>query len=1711
MKFHSKLKRRLVAGVMSAMMLFLTIPTSLTVSAQSPEVPQNMLNNKFLDALAYTGYDVKKQIKDETIYKEYGASGTPKYIRSNISYGTGPSGYETTSSKKPDISYFEKNGLCCASYVTYVYFNYLPNIAGIDVSGIAKPDNPRAVSGWENAVNSWVKNNKAKKISFTQDNDGSLHPSSNIPIGSIILFKNASYSYAHVAIYAGYYNGHHFVTHVGGDEGPVIQAIDSLKKFGEYESVKMIVTPPTTWFDKGSIEIYKKDINGKNLSGATFKATNTKDSIKVYYIGPTDSNGYAISEGGKNEPSIPYGTYTIVETKFPKNYEASGKSSWTVTLDKNTPNHIITINAINKLKTGELTIKKSFKNYFGESFTASDATYEKVQIKVKNGTSYIPVKLENAAQGTYKYDTTSKNTVMKLGTDTHTITIKNLPYGNYSIFESGDNEITQRFTCSSKTVAFENNTASVTLTNTEKNAGKIEIKKTLIYSGSTTHNDKDVLEQLEFTVYSKNRNGYLVVNSLDDGNYSYRTFVSSAEKASVLKITNGFEFIISSLPVGEYIITESKNAKNWTAISKTETVKIDAQTIVDNKTQTVNFVNTQSGQSLSIAKKFVDFFGNEQTPSDNIYSNISFNIQRDGDNPIPVTLIDATKGIYKYDSSSSNTEIKLGTESHIAIIQNMPRSNAPYFVYEISTGDAKKLYQSSNSKYAVFLNSDNSTSNSVTVINQAKNLGELQVTKTLKYSDGQTHSSAEDKKIYSKLKFRVYNQSQNSYISATATNDGNYTYNGLSSKAVYFTIKNGNSFKITNLPIGKYRVIEVNSDSETWVAKKGYYDIEITEDSVVNGKAVNVEFINTEKPGDLVITKEFVTENTDGTLSAMDVSNEYFDILEFAVQDSNGKYVTPVSINANSGEYDGKNYIASDKAVYFKLGTDSHEIRINGLPTGTYKIIERMGIVGVAIKTVDGKTQSVDIESGKSASIEFQNTLIMKELQIHKTSYDNMVEGMKFQLTSDDPAGIKIIKETDKNGYIKYEGLLPYHIKDGKLIKTTYTIKEVNVSGRYIVPNAQTTTLDNITTILNFYNAPKTGSLRIIKTAEDNEIEGRQFTITSSADVSFSKTLTTDANGYATIDNLPVYFYNVETDTNEAIIYTVKEWKTPDKYIIPAVKKVTLTADETVDVKIYNQLKKGVAELIKINSENNKEFLEGAEFTLYDINHKAIESKTTDSNGYVSFEQLVYGNYFVKETKAPEGYVIDNTEYPINITKNGQIVKIENAKNVGFVNFPIKGNILVVKSDDSKTNRIEGAEFTLYDSEGNIISVKTTDKFGEITFKDLLIGSYIVKETNAPEGYICDDNEYTINIDTNGKTYTVSNEPDGKLFLNKPIKGSICIIKTDEAMKLELAGAEFTLYDNNKEAILTKTTGIDGNIVFENLVYGNYFVKETKAPEGYIIDNNMYEINIDTDGKMYSVSNVSDNTVFINIPIRGNISVIKTNEDKTINLEGAEFTLYDSNGNVVKAALTDKNGSITFKNLIYGKYIIKETKAPIGFAIDKTGYPIDITENGKTYVVSNEDTGKFFINKPSKGKLHITKVDVSNGKLLPNCGVAVYDENGNAVVKGKTDKNGVIEFTLSYGKYYYQEFEAPEGYLINEEKYYFEIKENGEIIKAKMTDEKIPDDIEPTPKPEEIKSNPIPDVVQTGDNFAMVIELIILSAVSFVISVFIYKKRKNDR
>lgn len=214
------------------------------------------------NALAYTGYDVQGQKNDGTIFKVF-SNAAPASVRSNIGYGTGPAGTETVTKAgtatglAPDIAKFESNGLCCASYVSYVYFNYLPNIAGIDTSGIIKPTNYRSPVAYDTLASSWVSAGTGRRISFSQSGS-SFAPSESIPIGSIVSFKDSSGAIKHVAIYAGAYGGKHFITHVGNDNGPEFCTIEGMTKGGTPQTVNQIVVPnfvnPT-----GTIEVYKKD------------------------------------------------------------------------------------------------------------------------------------------------------------------------------------------------------------------------------------------------------------------------------------------------------------------------------------------------------------------------------------------------------------------------------------------------------------------------------------------------------------------------------------------------------------------------------------------------------------------------------------------------------------------------------------------------------------------------------------------------------------------------------------------------------------------------------------------------------------------------------------------------------------------------------------------------------------------------------------------------------------------------------------------------------------------------------------------------------------------------------------------------------------------------------------------------------------------------------------------------------------------------------------------------------------------------------------------------------------------------------------------------------------------------------------------------------------------------------------------------------------
>ena len=430
MKFK-KLIRRAGAILMASVFAMggLSMSGKITRAAPASDIPASMLNNDALDALAYIGYKVQAQKNDGTIFKKYAGSATA--YGSGISYGESgaANGLETNSSGKPDIAYFKSHGMQCGSYVSYFYFNYLPNVLGSDMSRYTRPEWPMSPGSWYETCLNWVNKGLATQVAYS-GNGSTFTPKGKIVPGDIVIFKNADtdsvWTDAHVALYAGYYNGKHFLTHVGNSRGPEIVTVESVCNDGEKYGVNQkvgYVFHLTEFNPYGYIEVNKKSTDGTKLAGAVFIATNSVTK-QAFTIGPTDSTGYAKSK------ELPYGTYTVRETKFPAGYVAYGATSWTVTVD-DTNKGICTINAVNQKNEGTCRIKKTSEDgvVSGISFKITGNGVNKT---VKTGAAgTVDVKL---TPGTYtvaevtsdKYVPQAAKTVtVKLG-ETATVNFKNV-------------------------------------------------------------------------------------------------------------------------------------------------------------------------------------------------------------------------------------------------------------------------------------------------------------------------------------------------------------------------------------------------------------------------------------------------------------------------------------------------------------------------------------------------------------------------------------------------------------------------------------------------------------------------------------------------------------------------------------------------------------------------------------------------------------------------------------------------------------------------------------------------------------------------------------------------------------------------------------------------------------------------------------------------------------------------------------------------------------------------------------------------------------------------------------------------------------------------------------------------------------------------------------------------------------------------------------
>lgn len=327
-----------------------------------------------------------------------------------------------------------------------------------------------------------------------------------------------------------------------------------------------------------------------------------------------------------------------------------------------------------------------------------------------------------------------------------------------------------------------------------------------------------------------------------------------------------------------------------------------------------------------------------------------------------------------------------------------------------------------------------------------------------------------------------------------------------------------------------------------------------------------------------------------------------------------------------------------------------------------------------------------------------------------------------------------------------------------------------------------------------------------------------------------------------------------------------------------------------------------------------------------------LEIVSVDENGHtVCKTDLPFGSYYLKELSTDGHYSLSDEKYPIVFEYTGQdtaLVDIKANGGVPIENKLLYGEIHGLKKDEDGSGlagaliglfRADCTEFT---TEKAILTA-TSAEDGSFSFVRVPYGNWIVREIEAPIGFVLSEKTHPVTVDADGAVIEVEIE-------NTRIRGTVQLTKTDrDYPDNKLTGAEFTVYrdsNDNKEldadderlGTLTET-GI-GVYEMSDLLYGGYFVKETKAPAGFYLDDNAYYFEIVEDGKIVPVENEAGKG-FVNAPQVGSLKIIKTSSNGKI--EGFSFRVTGPNG-YVGVFTTDKNGEIIIENLRIGEYVVSE-------------------------------------------------------------------------------------------------------------------------------------------------------------------------------------------
>lgn len=721
------------------------------------------------------------------------------------------------------------------------------------------------------------------------------------------------------------------------------------------------------------------------------------------------------------------------------------------------------------------------------------------------------------------------------------------------------------------------------------------------------------------------------------------------------------------------------------------------------------------------------------------------------------------------------------------------------------------------------------------------------------------------------------------------------------------------------------------------------------------------------------------------------------------------------------------------------------EFELTDLVPGNYTVTEQ-----TPTKYAEQKSKTVNVESGKTATVSFSNVLKKWNLTVTKTDAetksaqgDATLAGAVYGIYNNGKLVDKYT--TDKNGGFSTSN---YVCGD------KWTLKEIEPSEGYLLDEteyhigaeAKKYTLENNSVSIGVTEDILKGKIAIIKHTDDGSTKietpekGAEFQVYLKSSGSYTKakeserdTLTCDEYGFAETKELPYGTYTV---------HQTKGWNGTE--FIADFDMFVNDNGKTYKYLINNASLESYVKIVKIDSETGKQIpYAGAGFQIYDPNDKlvtmtyaypevtTIDTFYTNSDGYlITPETLSYGKgYSVVEVQAPYGYILDSTPVYFDIT----------AENTSEEN-----GVTIVKTEKKNTPQ-----------KGTITVEKTGEIFSNVT---------------AIGGGYTDENGNDVVLPT---IYQPEYSASG-------LAGAVFEIYADENITTPDGTVRYTK-DTLVDAI---TTGEKGTATSKQLYLGKYRVVEKTAPNGFVLNRTVNHIALTYAGQNEKVTNTS--TSFTNDRQKVEIDLTKILEqDEKFNIgnngeiRNVSFGLYAdedlkaANGTVIpkdgllEIITCDKKGKANFTtDLPIGSYYVKEISTDNHYILSDKKYPVVFEYAGQdtaTVRISVND-GEPIENEIIYGTIKGLKIDRETGENIAGALFGMFKaeekelSEKTAILTAESNEEGIFTFeNVPYGEYIIRELKPAEGYLPNEENYTVTISENKEIIEITIENDKIPE------------------------------------------------------